>query len=95
MQTVNLNISWDEDMVLHETMDSYQVITRHVIGENANTISSATLEFIASPSSEAPSLTWNSDGTVLDDDPEDWIIPDSSLTTSNNSNGIMEIHWAF
>ena len=95
MQTVNLNISWEEDMVLHETMDSYEVITRHVIGENANTISSATLDFIASPSSDAPSLTWNSDGTLVDTDPDDWIVPDAALTWSNNSNGIMEIHWAF
>ena len=95
MQTVNLNISWDEDMVLHETIDNYEVVTRHVIGEDATTISSANLDFLAQPSSDAPILTWNSDGTLVDDDPEDWIVPDAAATWVNNSNGILEIHWAF
>ncbi|MBT4058847.1 MAG: hypothetical protein HOE69_00865 [Euryarchaeota archaeon] len=95
MQTVNLNISWDEEMVLHETIDTYEVITRHVIGESAGGIASANLDFLAYPSSDTPSLTWNSDGTLVDDDPEDWIIPDAGATWTNNSNGIMEIHWAF
>ncbi len=95
MQTVNLDISWDETMVLHETIDTYEVVTRHVIGEDAGGISTATLDFLAYPASETPSLTWNSDGTLIDDDPEDWIIPDASATWTNNSNGILEIHWAF
>lgn len=95
MQTVNLNISWDEGMTLHETVDSYEVVTRHVIGENAGGIASANLDFLASPANDAPSLTWNSDGTLVDDDPEDWIIPDQAATWTNNSNGIFEIHWAF
>lgn len=95
MQTVNLNISWDENMVLHETIDAYEVVTRHVIGENSQSISSANLDFLAQPSGDAPSLTWNSDGTLVDDDPEDWIVPDQAATWTNDSNGIMEIHWAF
>jgi hypothetical protein len=95
MQTVNLDINWDENMVLHETIDTYEVVTRHVIGEDASGISTATLDFLAYPASETPALTWNSDGTLVDDDPEDWIIPDASATWTNNSNGILEIHWAF
>lgn len=95
MQTVNLDINWDENMVLHETIDTYEVVTRHVIGEDAGGISTATLDFLAYPASETPALTWNSDGTLVDDDPEDWIIPDASATWTNNSNGILEIHWAF
>ena len=95
MITVNLNISWEDDMVLHERLEPYEVVTRHVIGDNANTISSATLELLASPSNSAPVLTWNNDGTLIDTDPDDWIIPDPTSTWVNNSNGIMEIHWKF
>ena len=95
MQTVNLDINYDEDMILHERVDSYEVITRHVIGENANEISSAQLDILGQPSSSAPSLLWASDGTLVDDDPDDWIVPDSAGTWTNNSNGIQEIHWKF
>jgi hypothetical protein len=95
MQTVNLDISWDEGIVLHETIDTYEVVTRHVIGENAIEISQAQLTFIAQPSSGAPSLTWLNDGTLVDDDPDDWITPNAASTWANNSNGILEIHWAF
>ena len=95
MATVNLDINFDENMVLHERSQSYEVVTRHVIGDNAATITNAELMFIASPSSYAPKLTWASDGTLVDDDPEDWIIPDQSRTWTNISNGIFEIHWMF
>ena len=95
MQTVNLNITWDEEMVLHEKLDTFEVVTRHVIGEGANEISSAQLDFIATPNGDSPSMTWSSDGTLTDDDPEDWITPDASATWTNVSNGIMELHWAF
>jgi hypothetical protein len=95
MQTVNLDINWDEDMVLHETIDTYEVVTRHVIGENAFEISQAQLTLLAQPNSGAPVLTWQSDGTLVDDDPDDWIVPDAAATWVNNSNGILEIHWAF
>ena len=60
---------------IHERSKSYEVVTRHVIGEGAAGISSATLDFVASPSSNSPSLTWSETGTLMDDDPEDWIIP--------------------
>ena len=99
MQTVNLDIIWDEGMVLHERSKSYEVITRHVIGEGATGISSATLDFVASPSSNSPSLTWSETGTLIDDDPEDWIIPiqpgQEGGTYTINNNGIFEIHWKF
>ena len=99
MQTVNLDIIWDQGMILHERSKSYEVITRHVIGEGATGISSATLDFVASPSSDSPSLTWSETGTLMDDDPEDWIIPiqpgQEGGTYTTNNNGIFEIHWKF
>ena len=95
MATVNLDINYDESMVLHERSQSYEVVTRHVIGDNAVSITDAELMFIASPSAYAPKLSWASDGTLVDDDPEDWIIPDQGGTWTNLSNGIFEIHWMF
>ena len=99
MQTVNLDIVWAEEMILHERTDVYEVVTRHVIGEGASDISSASLDFIAYPSSDAPTLSWSQTGTVLDDDPADWIIPiqpgQEGGTYTTNSNGIFEIHWRF
>jgi hypothetical protein len=95
MQTVNLDINFDEDMVLHERNIPYEIVTRHVIGDTALGITSAQLSFIAAPSSDAPGLTWSEDGTLVDDDPEDWIMPNQAGTWTNNSNGIFEIHWSF
>jgi hypothetical protein len=95
MQTVNLDMNWDTTMVFHERTSSYEVITRHVIGENSQSIQTATLDFFANPSSDAPSLVWSHDGSLVDDDPEDWIVPDAGATWTNNSNGIFEIHWIF
>ena len=99
MQTVNLDIIWDEGMVLHERSQAYEVVTRHVIGEGATGISGATLDFVASPNSDSPSLTWSETGTLMDDDPADWIIPiqpgQEGGTYTTNNNGIFEIHWRF
>ena len=95
MQTVNLDMQVPENTVFHERQQSYMITTRHVIGEGATGISTAQLSFIASPAADAPTLTWNEDGTLIDDDPEDWITPDTAATWTNNSNGIFEIHWAF
>ena len=99
MQTVNLDIIWDQGMVLHERSQAYEVVTRHVIGEGASGITDATLDFVASPSSESPSLTWSQTGTLMDDDPADWIIPiqpgQEGGTYTTNNNGIFEIHWRF
>ena len=95
MVTVNLDINFDENMVLHERGDPYEIVTRHVIGDEALSITDAELTFLASPNSDAPKLSWAQDGTLVDDDPEDWIIPDQSATWTNLSNGIFEIHWMF
>ena len=95
MVTVNLDINYDESMVLHERGESYEIVTRHVIGDNALSITNAELTFLATPNSDAPKLSWSEDGTLVDDDPEDWIIPDQGGTWTNLSNGIFEIHWMF
>ena len=95
MVTVNLDINFDENMVLHERSDPYEIVTRHVIGDEALSITNAELTFLASPNADAPKLSWAQDGTLVDDDPEDWIIPDQSATWTNLSNGIFEIHWMF
>ena len=95
MVTVNLDINFDEDMVLHERGDAYEIVTRHVIGDNALSITNAELTFLATPIGDAPRLSWAADGTLVDDDPEDWIIPDQGGTWTNLSNGIFEIHWMF
>ncbi|MDG1525335.1 MAG: CARDB domain-containing protein [Candidatus Thalassarchaeaceae archaeon] len=95
MVTVNLDINYDESMVLHERGESYEIVTRHVIGDNALSITNAELTFLATPNSDAPKLSWSEDGTLVDDDPEDWIIPDQGSTWTNLSNGIFEIHWMF
>ena len=95
MVTVNLDMQFDDAMVLHERSESYEVVTRHVIGDNALSITNAELSILAYPNGDAPSLSWADDGTLVDDDPEDWIIPDQSGTWTNLSNGIFEIHWKF
>jgi hypothetical protein len=95
MVTVNLDLQYDETMVLHERGESYEIVTRHVIGDQALSITNAQLTFIAYPNGDAPGLSWADDGTLVDDDPEDWIIPDQSGTWTNLSNGIFEIHWRF
>ncbi len=95
MVTVNLDINFDENMVLHERVNPYEIVTRHVIGDEALSITDAELTFLASPNADAPKLSWAQDGTLVDDDPEDWIVPDQSATWTNLSNGIFEIHWMF
>nr|MCS5534842.1 hypothetical protein [Candidatus Poseidoniales archaeon] len=95
MVTVNLDINLDENMVLHERVNPYEIVTRHVIGDEALSITDAELTFLASPNADAPKLSWAQDGTLVDDDPEDWIVPDQSSTWTNLSNGIFEIHWMF
>ena len=69
MVTVNLDINFDENMVLHERGEAYEIITRHVIGDEALSITNAELTFLASPNADAPKLSWAQDGTLVDDDP--------------------------
>ena len=54
MVTVNLDINFDENMVLHERGDPYEIVTRHVIGDEALGITDAELTFLASPNGDAP-----------------------------------------
>jgi len=94
MITVNLDMNYNENMVLHERTESYEVVTRHVIGDGALSITDAELTFLASGGVN-PKLSWSYDGSLVDDDPDDWIMPDQTATWSQEVNGIFEIHWMF
>ena len=48
MQTVNLDISIPEGEILHERITPYEVVTRHVIGEDATSMVSAELTLMTS-----------------------------------------------
>ena len=96
INTVNLDIIIPADEILHERNEPYEVVTRHIVGDATNNyIQSATLSFLAQPSSSAPTLEWQ-DGDIFPspNDPDDWIEIDSSSWSSLN-NGILEIHWRF
>ena len=96
INTVNLDITIPDGEILHERNEPYEVITRHIVGDGANNyIQSATLSFLASPASNAPTLEWQ-EGDIFPspNDPEDWVdIDPSSWSVLNN--GILEIHWLF
>ena len=96
INTVNLDIIIPADEILHERNEPYEVVTRHIVGDEPNNyIQSATLTYLAQPSSSAPTLEWQ-DGDIFPspNDPDDWIEIDSSSWSSLN-NGILEIHWRF
>ena len=96
INTVNLDINIPEGEILHERSEPYEVVTRHIVGDGANNyIQSATLSFLASPASSAPTLEWQ-DGDIFPspNDPDDWVEIDQSSWSSLN-NGILEIHWLF
>lgn len=96
INTVNLDINIPEGEILHERTEPYEVITRHIVGGGANNyIQSASLSFLATPASSAPTLEWQ-DGDIFPspNDPDDWIEIDQS-SWSNLNNGILEIHWLF
>lgn len=96
INTVNLDISIPDGEILHERSESYEVVTRHIVGDGANNyIQSATLSFLASPASSAPTLEWQ-DGDIFPapNDPDDWVMVDQSSWSVLN-NGILEIHWLF
>lgn len=96
INTVNLDITIPDGEILHERNEPYEVVTRHIVGDGANNyIQSATLSFLASPASNAPTLEWQ-EGDIFPspNDPEDWVdIDPSSWSVLNN--GILEIHWLF
>ncbi len=95
MQTVNLDITIPEGEVLHERVEPYEVVTRHVIGESATSMTSATLTLLTNSMAKNPTMTWeNGDVFPEPNDPEDFIEIDSN-SWSLESNGILEIHWIF
>lgn len=95
MATVNLDITYEPDEILHERSEWYEVVTRHVIGETATRIETASLQFNAMPLGMAPLLEWNTaDSQPTENDPENWISIDPS-SWMNESNGILEVHWRF
>lgn len=95
MSTVNLDINYVESEILHERIEPYEVVTRHVIGETASAIDKVHLQFNAMPLGMAPRLEWDLlDVDPTESDPDDWISVDPSSYT-NVSNGILEVHWRF
>ena len=96
INTVNLDITIPDGEILHERNEPYEVVTRHIVGDGANNyIQSASLSFLASPASSAPTLEWQ-DGDIFPspNDPDDWVEIDQSSWSYLN-NGILEIHWLF
>ena len=95
MQTVNLDITIPEGEILHERITPYEVVTRHVIGEDATSMVSAELTLMTRSMANWPTLSWQY-GDVFPDpnDPGQYIEMDPS-SYSVESNGILEIHWKF
>ena len=95
MQTVNLDITIPENTILHERATPYEVVSRHVIGEDASGISQASLEIRTNSIANNPTLYWESgDIFPAPNDPGMYISVDQSSYSVEN-NGILEIHWKF
>ena len=95
MNTVNLDINIPEGEILHERLAPYEVVTRHIIGEDASLMAEATLTLVTNSIAKNPTLYWqNGDIFPEPNDPEDYIELDIS-SWSTESNGILEIHWIF
>jgi len=95
MNTLNLDIDIPEGEILHERLAPYEVVTRHIIGEDASSMTEATLTLVTNSLAKNPTLYWQN-GEVFPEpnDPEDYIELDAS-SWSLESNGILEIHWIF
>ena len=95
MQTVNLDITIPEGEVLHERITPYEVVTRHIIGEEATNMVSAELTLMTNSMANWPTLSWQY-GDIFPDpnDPGQYIEVDPT-SYSVESNGILEIHWKF
>ena len=95
MNTVNLDIDIPEGEILHERLAPYEVVTRHIIGEDASAMTEATLTLVTNSIAKNPTFYWqNGDVFPQPNDPEDYIELDISSWSSEN-NGILEIHWIF
>ena len=94
IKTVNLEIDIDETQVLHQRVQPYEIVTKHVIGENANSMNSASLTFLTTTGSN-PVMTWQpGDVFPLPNDPDNYIEVDES-SWSQQTNDVLEIHWRF
>ncbi len=95
MNTVNLDIDIPEGEILHERLEPYEVVTRHIIGEDASSMTEASLTLLTNSLAKNPTMYW-ADGDVFPspNDPEDYIELDAN-SWSSTSNGILEIHWIF
>ena len=95
VNTINLDIQIPVGEVLHERLQPYEVVTRHIIGEDATSMSEATLTLQTNSIAKNPTMTWqNGDVFPSPNDPEDYIEMDASSWSVEN-NGILEIHWIF
>ncbi|MDA8838262.1 hypothetical protein N9N26_03300 [Candidatus Poseidoniales archaeon] len=95
VNTINLDIQIPAGEVLHERLLPYEIVTRHIIGEDAASMSEATLTLQTNSIAKNPILTWqNGDVFPSPNDPEDYIELDASSWSAEN-NGILEIHWIF
>ncbi len=95
MNTVNLDIDIPEGEILHERLEPYEVVTRHIIGEDATAMTEASLTLVTNSIAKNPTLYWqNGDVFPEPNDPEDYIELDASSWSSTN-NGILEVHWIF
>jgi hypothetical protein len=95
VNTINLDIQIPVGEILHERLQPYEVVTRHIIGEDASSMTEATLTLQTNSIAKNPTMTWQN-GDVFPDpnDPEDYIEMDASSWSAEN-NGILEIHWIF
>ncbi|RJU88154.1 MAG: hypothetical protein DWC05_01375 [Candidatus Poseidoniales archaeon] len=96
MQTVNLNLTIPEGEILHERINSYEVVSQHVVGENANSMVSADLTLMtAGSAANWPVLAWQyGDVFPAPNDPAQYVQIDPT-SYSVETNGILEIHWKF
>ena len=74
VNTINLDIQIPVGEILHERLQPYEVVTRHIIGEDATSMSEATLTLQTNSIAKNPIMTWqNGDVFPSPNDPEDYI----------------------
>ena len=96
MNTLNLDIIFNKSEILHQRNANYEVVTRHIIGDNANSIRKASLQIKATPLSSSPTLEWDAvQGFLTPNDPSAWIDTTNTHSYVVENNGMLEIHWQF
>ena len=91
MRTVNLDIEFDEQEVLHPRVEPYEVVTRHIIGEQASQMNRAELTLLTDVGSN-PVLEWeNGDIFPPPNDPDNYIELDQSSWSSTNNLSLIHI----